>query len=39
VYDSGVANLTKDATPILIHLGEGQTRQVNLIRLEQPAQQ
>lgn len=38
IYDSGVGNLTKDATPILVHLGDGQTRQVNLIRLEQPAQ-
>lgn len=37
VYDAGIANLTKDATPILIHLKDGQTRQMNLVRLEQPA--
>ena len=38
VYEAGIANLTKDATPILIHMGDGQTRQVTLIRLEQPAE-
>jgi hypothetical protein len=38
VYEAGVANLTKDATPILVHLGDGQSNQVTLIRLEQPAQ-
>lgn len=36
IYDTGVANLTKDATPILIHLKDGQTQQMNLVRLEQP---
>lgn len=38
VYDAGIANLTKDSTPILIHLEDGQTRQLTLVRLEQPAQ-
>ena len=38
VYEAGIANLTKDATPVLVHLGNGQSRQVSLIRLEQPAQ-
>lgn len=38
VYESGIANLTKDATPILVHMGEGQSQQVNLIRVEQPAE-
>lgn len=38
VYEAGILNLTKDATPILIHIGDGQTRQLNLIRLEQPQQ-
>lgn len=38
VYESGVANLTKDATPILVHLEGGQTHQMSLIRLEQPPQ-
>jgi hypothetical protein len=37
VYDAGIANLTKDATPILIHLKDGKTQQMNLVRLEQPA--
>jgi hypothetical protein len=36
VYEAGIANLTKDATPILVHTGNGQSRQVTLIRLEQP---
>ncbi len=35
VYEAGVMNLTKDATPILIHLEGGQTRQMTLVRLEQ----
>lgn len=39
VYEAGISNLTRDATPILIHIGDGQTRQMTLIRLEdQPAQ-
>lgn len=38
VYDTGVANLTKDAAPILIHLEDGQTQQMNLVRLEEPQQ-
>jgi len=37
VYEAGIANLTKDETPILVHLGNGQSRQVALIRLPQPA--
>jgi len=38
VYEAGVANLTKDATPLLVHLDNGQSRQVSFIRMEQPAQ-
>ena len=38
VYEAGIANLTKDATPILVHTGNGQSRQVSLIRLEEPSQ-
>ncbi|WP_168566217.1 hypothetical protein [Crateriforma spongiae] len=38
IYESGIANLTKDETPLLVHLGEGQTRQVALVRLQQPDQ-
>ncbi len=38
VYEAGVANLTKDQTPLLVHVGPGQSRQVSLIRLPQPQQ-
>jgi hypothetical protein len=38
VYEAGIANLTREATPILIHLGDGQTRQMTLVRLPQPQQ-
>ncbi len=38
VYEAGIANLTKDATPMLVHTGEGQTQQVTLVRLQQPPQ-
>jgi hypothetical protein len=38
VYEAGVANLTKDQTTILVHTGDGQSRQVSLIRLPQPPQ-
>ena len=37
VYEAGLANLTKDQTPILLHTEDGQTRQVSLIRLPQPS--
>ena len=36
VYEAGIANLTRDVTPILIHLGDGQSRQMTLVRLPQP---
>ena len=39
VYEAGIANLTKDETPLLVHTGDGQSRQVSLIRLPQPPQQ
>jgi hypothetical protein len=39
VYEVGVANLTKDQTPMLVHTADGQSRQVSLIRLQQPPQQ
>jgi hypothetical protein len=35
LYDAGIANLTKDETPVLVHLGDGQTHQVTLIRQQQ----
>ena len=38
IYDAGIANLTKDATPLLVHTAPGQSRQMSLIRLPQPPQ-
>jgi hypothetical protein len=38
VYEAGIANLTKDATPILVHLADNQVHQVSLIRLPPPQQ-
>jgi hypothetical protein len=38
VYDAGIANLTKNSTPILIHLDGGQTNQLTLVRLQPPQQ-
>ncbi len=37
VYEAGIANLTKDQTPLLVHPGDGQSHQVSLIRVPQPA--
>ncbi len=37
VYEAGIANLTMEQTPMLVHTGDGQPRQVNLIRLPEPA--
>jgi hypothetical protein len=38
VYDAGLANLTKNSTPILVELGGGQTHQLTLVRLQPPPQ-
>lgn len=38
IYEAGIANLTKDATPLLVHTADGQLRQLSLIRLPQPPQ-
>jgi hypothetical protein len=38
VYEAGIGNLTQDQTPMLVHTADGQTRQVSLIRLPQPAE-
>jgi len=35
-YDTGVSNLLKQDSPILIHFGKDRTEQWNLVRLEQP---
>lgn len=39
IYDSGIANLTKDATPLYVHTEDGQSNQITLVRLNQPTQQ
>jgi len=36
VYEAGIANLTKDSVPILVHLDGGETHQLTLIRLQDP---
>ena len=36
VFEAGIANLTRDETPILVHYGTGNTQQFTLIRLQQP---
>jgi len=37
VFETGIANLTRDETPILMHYGKGNTQQFTLVRVEQPA--
>jgi hypothetical protein len=36
VYDTGVSNLMKPQSPILVHFGKDKTEQFTLVRLEQP---
>lgn len=36
VYDTGVANLLKDESPILIHFGKDSTQQWTLVRIKNP---
>lgn len=36
VYDTGVSNLMKPQSPILVHFGKDKTEQWTLVRLEQP---
>ncbi|MBL9125671.1 MAG: hypothetical protein JNG90_18675 [Planctomycetaceae bacterium] len=38
IYETGISNLTKSQTPVLVHLDGGETNQVSLVRLEEPAQ-
>jgi hypothetical protein len=38
VYEAGIANLTKNSTPILVELGGGQAHQMTLVRLTEPSQ-
>ena len=39
VYDTGLYNLTKSESPILVHTGPKQTQQELLVRMKQPAAQ
>ncbi len=36
VYETGIGNLTKEETTMLVHFGKNRTQQWTLIRLEQP---
>jgi hypothetical protein len=36
VYEAGLNNLTKDETTVLVHYGKDRTRQMMLVRIEQP---
>lgn len=36
VFEAGIANLTRDETPVLVHYGSDNTQQFTLIRVEQP---
>lgn len=36
VFEAGIANLTRDETPILVHYGTENTQQFMLIRIERP---
>ena len=36
VFETGIANLTRDETALLVHYGTGDTQQLTLVRLEQP---
>jgi hypothetical protein len=36
VCEAGIGNFTQESTPILVQIGNGQSRQFTLIRLEQP---
>ena len=36
VYEAGIANLTRDETPVLVHYGTDKSRQMTLVRVQQP---
>jgi hypothetical protein len=36
VFEAGIANLTRDEAPILVHYGKDNTQQFTLVRIEQP---
>jgi hypothetical protein len=37
VFEAGIANLTREETPVLVHYGKDNTQQFTLVRVEQPA--
>ncbi len=36
VFEAGIANLTKEETPVLVHFGDGNDQQLALVRIEKP---
>jgi hypothetical protein len=36
VFETGIYNLTKDQTPLLVHFGQDRTQQWLLVRMQQP---
>ncbi len=36
VYEAGIANLTRDEAPVLVHFGENRTEQFTFVRVQQP---
>jgi len=38
VFETGIYNLTKDQTPVIVHFGDSKTEQVLLVRLDQKDQ-
>jgi hypothetical protein len=37
VFEAGIANLTREETPILVHYGKDNKQHFTLVRVEQPA--
>ena len=37
IMETGIANLTEDTAPALVHFADGQTQQWLMVRLEEPA--
>jgi hypothetical protein len=36
IVETGIANLTQDTAPALVHFADGQTQQWLMVRLEEP---
>lgn len=39
IMETGIANLTQDTAPVLVHFADGQTQQWLMVRLDEPAEQ